>query len=254
MNKSASFGFIITLTFSSTFSLSTSPSPSHGGLRCCNGVLSIEERRLETKKLKVVGGDRLEYQRTLEDLILSVLATRGEPSPSAIAIFMDGGATEAKSLSNTDPSHAFDLEIELTLRKIRRNKKTIINNGSVDYVLDSNMLHTDILVSSSNTFIELGQMENHDRMLKELATPDVVYQPWCIQYPQLEPAQTFELKSSLIQLLPKFHGLAEEDPYKHLKEFHVAAGNPRRLHQDEGVPILPGWSRKGLAISTASTL
>ncbi|RDX78068.1 hypothetical protein CR513_41716, partial [Mucuna pruriens] len=49
----------------------------------------------------------------------------------------------------------------------------------------------------------------------------VVYQPWCIQYPQLEPAQTYELKSGLIHLLPKFHGLAREDPHKHLKEFHV---------------------------------
>ncbi|RDX94774.1 hypothetical protein CR513_22808, partial [Mucuna pruriens] len=42
--------------------------------------------------------------------------------------------------------------------------------------------------------IEPGQMENNDRTLKELATPDVVYQPWCIQYLQLEPAQTYELK------------------------------------------------------------
>ncbi|RDX91687.1 hypothetical protein CR513_26290, partial [Mucuna pruriens] len=66
-----------------------------------------------------------------------------------------------------------------------------------------------------------GQMENNDRTLKELATPDVVYQPWCIQYPQLESAQTYELKSGLIHLLPKFHGLAGEDPHKHLKEFHV---------------------------------
>ncbi|RDX90737.1 hypothetical protein CR513_27371, partial [Mucuna pruriens] len=65
------------------------------------------------------------------------------------------------------------------------------------------------------------QMENNDRTLKELAAPDVVYQPWCIQYPQLEPAQTYELKSGLIHLLPKFHGLAGEDPHKHLKEFHV---------------------------------
>ncbi|RDX67516.1 hypothetical protein CR513_53597, partial [Mucuna pruriens] len=63
---------------------------------------------------------------------------------------------------------------------------------------------------------------NNERTLKELATPDVVYQPWCIQYPQLEPAQTYELKSSLVHLLPKFHGLAGEDPHKHLKEFHVA--------------------------------
>ncbi|RDX75205.1 hypothetical protein CR513_44935, partial [Mucuna pruriens] len=67
-------------------------------------------------------------------------------------------------------------------------------------------------------------MENHDRTLKELALPDVVYQPWCIQYPQLELAQTYELKSGLIHLLPKFHGLAGEDPHKHLKEFHVHPG------------------------------
>ncbi|RDX63632.1 hypothetical protein CR513_57913, partial [Mucuna pruriens] len=32
--------------------------------------------------------------------------------------------------------------------------------------------------------------------LKELATPDVVYQPWCIHYPQLEPYQSYELKSA----------------------------------------------------------
>ncbi|RDX70135.1 hypothetical protein CR513_50651, partial [Mucuna pruriens] len=68
---------------------------------------------------------------------------------------------------------------------------------------------------------EPEQTENNDRTLKELVTSDVVYQPWCIQYLQLEPAQTYELKSGLIHLLPKFHGLAGEDPHKHLKEFHV---------------------------------
>ncbi|RDX58306.1 hypothetical protein CR513_62387, partial [Mucuna pruriens] len=64
-------------------------------------------------------------------------------------------------------------------------------------------------------------MKNNGRILKELATLDVVYQPWCIQYPQLEPAQTYELKSGMIHLLSKFHGLVGEDPHKHLKEFHV---------------------------------
>ncbi|RDY14457.1 hypothetical protein CR513_00476, partial [Mucuna pruriens] len=64
-------------------------------------------------------------------------------------------------------------------------------------------------------------MENNDRTLKELATPDVVYQPWCIQCPPLETAQSYELKSNLIHLLPKFHGLVGEDPHKHLKNFHV---------------------------------
>ncbi|RDX85935.1 hypothetical protein CR513_32806, partial [Mucuna pruriens] len=65
------------------------------------------------------------------------------------------------------------------------------------------------------------------RTLKELATPDVVYQPWCIQYPQLEPTQKYELKSGLIHLLPKFHGLVGEDPHKHLKEFHVVCSTIR---------------------------
>ncbi|RDX98009.1 hypothetical protein CR513_19142, partial [Mucuna pruriens] len=48
-------------------------------------------------------------------------------------------------------------------------------------------------------FVEPGQIENNDRTLKELATLDV-----------LDPAQTYELKSGLIHLLPKFHGLAGE--------------------------------------------
>ncbi|RDX82863.1 hypothetical protein CR513_36297, partial [Mucuna pruriens] len=62
---------------------------------------------------------------------------------------------------------------------------------------------------------------------QELATPDVVYQPWCIKYPQLEPAQTYELKYGLIHLLPKFHGFSREDPHKHLKEFHVVCSTMR---------------------------
>ncbi|RDY02058.1 hypothetical protein CR513_14527, partial [Mucuna pruriens] len=43
--------------------------------------------------------------------------------------------------------------------------------------------------SSGNNFVESEQMENNDQTLNVLATPDVMYQPWCIQYPQLELAQ-----------------------------------------------------------------
>ncbi|RDX63756.1 hypothetical protein CR513_57780, partial [Mucuna pruriens] len=77
-------------------------------------------------------------------------------------------------------------------------------------------------------------MENNDRTLKELATQYVVYQPWCIQYPQLEPAQSYELKSDLIHLFPKFHGLVGEDPHKHLKEFHVVCSTirPQEIPED----------------------
>ncbi|RDX71951.1 hypothetical protein CR513_48637, partial [Mucuna pruriens] len=166
-----------------------------------NGVLSIKECKLGTEKPKVTGGDQLEYQRTLKDLILSVLATRGEPSPSAMAIVVEDGTTGAKSLSSTNPLYAFDPEIELTLRRLQKIRNTSVNtSSSIDSVIDSDQFCTDDSVASSNIFTEPRQMENQDRTLKELATPDVVYQPWCIQYPQLELAQTYELKSGLIHL------------------------------------------------------
>ncbi|RDX98574.1 hypothetical protein CR513_18484, partial [Mucuna pruriens] len=197
---------------------------THDDAQCCQWRSLDRRTQARIEKPKVAG------------------ATQGEPLPSVTAIVVNGGTTEARALvclhlaetksdclcrdqlgsvsaesdsasaeesqSNTNPLYAFDPEIELTLRRLRKNRNTIV----------------DI---STNIFSEPGQMENHDRTLKELATPDVVYQPWCIQYPQLEPAQTYELKSGLIHLLPKFHGLAGEDPHKHLKEFHVVCSTMR---------------------------
>ncbi|RDX91640.1 hypothetical protein CR513_26347, partial [Mucuna pruriens] len=111
--------------------------------------------------------------------------------------------------SSTNLLYALDPEIEITLRRLRKTRNIVVNiNNNSDSIIYFDQLSTDISASSSNIFAEPGQMENNDRTLKELATPNVVYQPWCIQYPQLEPAQTYELKSG-------------EDPHKHLKEFHV---------------------------------
>ncbi|KAH9768606.1 hypothetical protein KPL71_011668 [Citrus sinensis] len=61
--------------------------------------------------------------------------------------------------------------------------------------------------------------QNNNRTLKELAAPNLDQQPLCIENPN--PQVNFELKSGMIHLLPTFHGLAGEDPNKHLKEFHV---------------------------------
>ena len=59
--------------------------------------------------------------------------------------------------------------------------------------------------------------QNNNRTLKELAAPNLDQQPLCIENPN--PQVNFELKSRMIHLLPTFHGLAGEDPNKHLKEF-----------------------------------
>ncbi|RDX71276.1 hypothetical protein CR513_49403, partial [Mucuna pruriens] len=79
----------------------------------------------------------------------------------------------------------------------------------------------------------LDKMENNDRTLKELATSDVMYQPWCIQYSQLEQAQ-YELKSGLIHLLPKFHGLTINKKSKLI--WQVEFGVPSHPSRDQRCP------------------
>ena len=59
----------------------------------------------------------------------------------------------------------------------------------------------------------------NNNTLKELAALDVTYQSLCIRYPKVDGS--IELKSGLIHLLPTFHGLVDEDPHKHVKEFHI---------------------------------
>ncbi|RDY11983.1 hypothetical protein CR513_03274, partial [Mucuna pruriens] len=144
------------------------------------------------------------------------------------------GDPSCMTRSNTNILHELDPEIDRTFHRLRKVKSSVVSNSSSS----NSISNSDNIVSATNdsdfskynsyninsnfnlglsNFQEPEQMENNDRTLKELATPNVVYQPWCIQYPQLELAQTYELKSGLIHLLPKFHGLVGEDPHKHLK-------------------------------------
>ena len=84
--------------------------------------------------------------------------------------------------------------------------------------------HTALSSSDSS---EQENMAANNRTLKELAAPDLDQQPLCIEYPNLDVA--FELKSGMIHLLPTFHGLAGEDPNKHLKEFHVVCSSMKPM-------------------------
>ncbi|RDX98906.1 hypothetical protein CR513_18121, partial [Mucuna pruriens] len=110
---------------------------------------------------------------------------------------------------------------------LKHKVQDLLNGGLLGFEDKGPNVHSNPLPTHGGMVINAISHENRERVkclnrtLKELATPDVVYQPWCIQYPQLEPAQTYELKSGLIHLLPKFHGLAGEDPHRHLKEFHM---------------------------------
>ena len=69
-----------------------------------------------------------------------------------------------------------------------------------------------------------------ERTLGELAEPAGDQAPLCIEYPLL--TAPFELRTGLIHLLPKFRGLENEDPHKHLKAFHVVCSTMR----PQGIP------------------
>ena len=54
--------------------------------------------------------------------------------------------------------------------------------------------------------------------MKEYFTPSIYTTASCICIPSTN-ANYFEIKSSVIQLLPSFYGLTNDDPYKHVDEF-----------------------------------
>ena len=121
----------------------------------------------------------------------------------------------------------FDQEIEKTARKLRKQAKLRAKDAtsSSSPGLNQALELADSSSESEKEEIEQEEMANQDRTLRQLAAPDVTQQPLCIQYPELNVA--FELKSGLIHLLPTFHGLENEDPHKHLKEFHVVCSSMR---------------------------
>ncbi|CAN6570893.1 unnamed protein product [Malus baccata var. baccata] len=65
----------------------------------------------------------------------------------------------------------------------------------------------------------------------------------CIQYPRADPEKTdeFELKSSLLHHIPKFHGLSMEDPNKHLKEFEVVCSSMSPVNVDSNILMMKAF-------------
>ncbi|RDX87002.1 hypothetical protein CR513_31585, partial [Mucuna pruriens] len=149
--------------------------------------------------------------------------------------------------SSTDPLHDLDLGIEITLRRLSKARNIVVNNSNSSNSISSSNNSNPVTnnsdsfeYSSINNFAKSEQMKNNDRTLKELAIRDV----------------TYESKSGLIHLLPKFHGLAGEDPHKHLKEFHVVCSiiRPQGILEDYIKMKAFPFSLDGAAISATSSL
>ncbi|XP_073063969.1 uncharacterized protein [Primulina eburnea] len=122
----------------------------------------------------------------------------------------------------------YNPEIEKTAKRLRKEarlrheKQPSSSAPYLDVSLDSDDTEKESDIDPEIERSESDQEEmagQAQRKLRELANPNVIQQPLCIQFPTTDA--TFELKSGLIHLLPNFRGLAGEDSHKHLKEFHI---------------------------------
>ncbi|KAL4315748.1 hypothetical protein AHAS_Ahas15G0216100 [Arachis hypogaea] len=155
------------------------------------------------------------------------------------------------SLPDLSLAH-FDPEIERTLTHTRqaRRRLAFVNSesGSLEEHTNSPPPSNRDPYSSNNeetlyssvgsaevSLSESGDstMEEPPRRitLKEARAPDINLQPIQIRYPDLD--QNFELKTGMINLLPKYNRLPREDPLKYLKDFQVACSTASRHGSDE---------------------
>ncbi|RDY08782.1 hypothetical protein CR513_06962, partial [Mucuna pruriens] len=138
--------------------------------------------------------------------------------------------------SNLDKLHAYDPEIDRTFHRLIRSPRSskVANSShrSRAFASDSTILKSnsgDFDSNIANSYSNFGDnVGNNNKTLKELATPDVMY----------------NLGVFDIQSLNKLNHISlSEDPHKHLKE---------SLHQDEGIPLLLGWRCQGLVVPTTN--
>ncbi|RDX98061.1 hypothetical protein CR513_19083, partial [Mucuna pruriens] len=145
--------------------------------------------------------------------------------------------------SSSNNLHDLDPERDRTLHRLRKIKNTDV--GSSDsFNSISNSVNNSFATNS-----EFPDCSNNNGELR--LNIERVGHAGCgvpILGHLLEPAQSYELKFGLIHLLPKFHDHVAPEGISHGVLHDEAAEDSGGLYKDEGVPIFPRWSNKGLAI------
>ncbi|RDX86796.1 hypothetical protein CR513_31827, partial [Mucuna pruriens] len=217
-----------------------SPNLSNLNTSLFHGALVRRLLRLERSATDCVSPQSEEFPSLANpiDTIKPTWESPSTPSPTATLV------SNIHRGSNLGKLHAYDSQIDRTFHRLIRSPRSskVVNNSShkssvfaFDFgILMSNSANFGFNSANSDSNFgldtsqfSLDNMGYNNRTLKELATLDVLCQLWCIRYPELEQAKSYELESGLIHLFPKFHGLAGEDPHKHLKEFHVVCSTMR---------------------------
>ncbi|CAN6544148.1 unnamed protein product [Malus baccata var. baccata] len=129
----------------------------------------------------------------------------------------------------------FDDDFERNLRRARNQQEHHPPNSESD--LEENVQEEEE-EATAGIFEEVQGMAVDNRTLKELSASGLDNAaPLCIQYPTTAQGKTdeFELKSSLLHHIPKYHGLSMEDPNKHLKEFEVVCSSMTPVNVDGNI-------------------
>ncbi|CAN6691835.1 unnamed protein product [Malus baccata var. baccata] len=129
----------------------------------------------------------------------------------------------------------FDDDFERKLRRARNQQEHHPPNSESD--LEENVQEKEE-EATARIFEEVQGMAVDNRTLKELSASGLDNAaPLCIQYPTAAQGKTdeFELKSSLLHHIPKYHGLSMEDPNKHLKEFEVVCSSMTPVNVDGNI-------------------
>ncbi|CAN6557166.1 unnamed protein product [Malus baccata var. baccata] len=133
--------------------------------------------------------------------------------------------------------HIFDLDddFERTLRRARNQQEPQSSQSALDFEEDKVEEQEE---ATTRTFEEVQDMAVDNRTINELSASGLDNAlPLCIQYPRAAQNKTdeFELKSSLLHHILKFHGLSMEDPNKHLKEFEVVCSSMTPVNVDGSI-------------------
>ncbi|KAM1282131.1 hypothetical protein ACFX2H_022529 [Malus domestica] len=129
----------------------------------------------------------------------------------------------------------FDDDFERTLRRTRRQQAS--NPPSPEPHCEENEFEEEE-EPTARVIEENQEMAADNRTIKELSASGLDNAaPLCIQYPAAAQGKTdeFELKSSLLYHVPKYHGLSMEDPNKHLKEFEVVCSSMTPVNVDGNI-------------------
>ncbi|KAM0989621.1 hypothetical protein ACFX2F_013603 [Malus domestica] len=127
----------------------------------------------------------------------------------------------------------FDDDFERELRRKRKNPEPSESSSNSE---------AEVEIEEEEPTAQVGEVETvmaqDNRTIKELSASGLDNAaPLCIQYPAAAQGKTeeFELKSSLLHHIQKYHGLSMEDPNKHLKEFEVVCSSMTPINVDGSI-------------------